>query len=158
MKTQLLCGGVPRIIHIITMRRKTTDMELRYLAFISYRTLARDRTWARWILRDIEEISPHKFGRTEEKFRVFRDEDELSASSSLTASLQDALNQTEHLVVLHSETTLQSRWVQLEIQDFISRRRPILIVILSGDENKIKNNLSRDAYDQMHFITASLWR
>ena len=54
--------------------------------------------------------------------RVFRDNEELSASFDLAGEIREQLRSSEFLIVVCSPRTRESRWVMQEIQTFIELR------------------------------------
>ncbi|WP_282191101.1 TIR domain-containing protein [Adlercreutzia caecimuris] len=74
-------------------------------------------------------LNPRRLGK------CFRDEDELAASPSLPESIQKALAQSRSLIVICSPQTLESTWVQREIETFASLhgRDRIICVLADGD-------------------------
>ncbi len=95
-----------------------------YEAFISYRHLPHDTEVATQIQRRVEGFKipkdldgPHagkKLGR------LFRDEDELPTSSSLSDQIRDALKHSRFLLVVCTPQTPESRWVAREVELFSS--------------------------------------
>ncbi len=115
---------------------------MKYSAFISYNH--RDRDWARWLHRAIETFAMPKelVGRTgpsgaiTRKFKpVFRDRDELPASSNLAQAVKNALAESESLIVLCSPHSVKSKWVNEEIRTFreMGRSDRIFCVIVGGE-------------------------
>ena len=112
---------------------------LHYAAFISYRHIPRDRTWAIRIMRALEgyctprslrkEAYPARIGR------LFRDEDEIPASSDLSDQIKNALSQSAFLIVVCSPDTPGSRWVRREIQLFqeMGRGGQIIPLLIAGE-------------------------
>src|SRR4051812_4604923 len=98
----------------------------RYWAFISYSS--KDTPWARWLHARLENytIPVHLRGRSTpvgepapERFRpLFRDRDELPASSDLTYDVEDALRASRYLIVVCSRNAAASKWVNKEIASF----------------------------------------
>ena len=94
----------------------------RYSAFVSYRHMPRDRQWAIRIMSELEayrtpkalqsEAFPDRIGR------LFRDEDEIPASTDLSDQIKDALGKSDYLIVVCSPDTPASRWVRREIELF----------------------------------------
>jgi hypothetical protein len=66
---------------------------------------------------------------------VFRDHEELEASPNLTARLQHALDQSRWLIVLCSESSVQSSYVNAELEYFVKKHgaERVLCVLLGGD-------------------------
>lgn len=93
----------------------------KYYAFISYKR--EDEEWAAWLQHEFEHYRlpstlngrsdlPTEFGP------VFRDVDELSAGN-LPAQIHEALEVSEHLIVVCSPQSAQSEWVNKEVSDFL---------------------------------------
>lgn len=114
-----------------------------YAAFISYRHLPCDAEAAQRVQRAIEHYRlPHGVtidgeaissgGRTLGK--CFRDEDELEASHSLPARIEEALAQARTLIVICTPDTADSSWVQREIATFIELHGPerVICVLARG--------------------------
>jgi YD repeat-containing protein len=114
----------------------------RYSAFISYRHVSRDRKWARWLIEKLETFrtpsalvrqgAPARIGR------LFRDDDEIPASSDLSQQIEDALRASRFLIVICSPDTPQSKWVSREIEFFrsIGRGDHILALLVEGEPHK----------------------
>lgn len=94
----------------------------RYSAFISYRHVPRDRRWAKRIMDLLETYRTPKplqaEGYPDRVGRLFRDEDEIPASSDLSSQIKDALTHSDFLIVICSPETPASRWVRREIELF----------------------------------------
>jgi WD40 repeat protein len=65
--------------------------------------------------------------------RVFQDEASLSANPALRSSLEQALSQSEYLLLLASPASAQSQWVQQEVQWWLSNRGVDTIIICLTD-------------------------
>ena len=108
-------------------------------AFISYRHVPQDKKWAIWLHRSLERYRPPKSlqasGIRSRTGRVFRDEDELPASSDLNEVIRDALKRSKHLIVVCSRSTPSSRWVNAEIEYFVElgRAKSILVLLIDGE-------------------------
>ena len=91
-----------------------------YAAFISYRHRATDADVAQRVQKAIETYALPK-GVAAADFpsrrlgKCFRDEDELSATSSLPDRITEALARSRFLVVVCSTETPKSAWVAREI-------------------------------------------
>jgi hypothetical protein len=111
----------------------------RYDAFISYCHHPADRSWAKWLHQRLETYrTPRALrqrGVPERLRRVFRDEDELAASTDLGVRIDEALKSSRFLVVICSPRTPASRWVREEIERFIrmGRGANILTLLVEGD-------------------------
>lgn len=103
------------------METKEKD-ELSYIAFISYRHRPLDREAAIKVQRRIESyVVPKALRKDPSKKKlgkVFRDEDELPVSSSLSASITYALDHTEYLIVICTPDLPLSKWCEEEIRYF----------------------------------------
>lgn len=116
-------------------------MERKYAAFISYRHTPLDMTTAKTLHSLIEQYRVPKALRRDGKKKlgiVFRDQDELSASSDLNEKICQALDNTEYLIVVCTPNTPQSPWVEREISYFLSRhdRDHVLAVLAEGEPDE----------------------
>lgn len=114
----------------------------KYKGFISYSHA--DEKWGSWLHRKLETFRfpratvgrETKKGAVPRRFTpVFRDRDELTASSDLGAEIQESLRQSENLIVLCSPNAAQSHWVNKEIQYFKKHNNPdnIFAFIIDGE-------------------------
>ncbi len=114
---------------------------MRYSAFISYNH--RDRAAAGWLHRALETYripkrmrgQPSQLGPLQTRLPpVFRDREELAASSDLAQSVREALEQAGSLVVICSPNGARSQWVNEEIRTFtaLGRRDQIQCLIVAG--------------------------
>lgn len=114
----------------------------KYKAFISYSH--RDEKWAKWLHRALESYRlPRKLrgtstalGEVPARIKpVFRDRDELSSSADLGSTVQQALEDSENLVVVCSPGAANSHWVNEEIRHFAKPGRTdrIFCMIVEGD-------------------------
>ncbi|MDI1364842.1 MAG: toll/interleukin-1 receptor domain-containing protein, partial [bacterium] len=112
------------------------DSRQRYKAFISYSH--HDRKTAEWVHRALETYrAPRRLTtiRGAAAMRtltpIFRDRDELTASSDLGEVIRDALGRSDALIVLCSSASAASRWVDQEVAYFLQDHDPgqILCVI-----------------------------
>lgn len=73
--------------------------------------------------------SDKKFVRTlkdclrENGIETFFDEDQLDLGDNLVAKLENALNDTSHLVIILSPTSINSKWVKYELKKAIGNRK-----------------------------------
>jgi tetratricopeptide (TPR) repeat protein len=114
---------------------------LRYNAFMSY--CHADQLWAAWLHRSLESYSvpkrlagrPGSHGTVPSRLSpIFRDREDLSSASDLSAKIQDALDGSESLIVICSPAAARSKWVNQEIRYFRSLgRKRIYCVIVGGD-------------------------
>jgi MTH538 TIR-like domain (DUF1863) len=118
------------------------DEPNRYAAFVSYRHMPRDRQWAICIMSQLEtyrtpkalqrEAFPDRIGH------LFRDEDEIPASSDLSDQIKDALARSDHLIVVCSPDTPASRWVRREIELFqeMGKGERIIPLLIAGEPDE----------------------
>ena len=112
----------------------------RYNAFIIYRHVEPDRHWAKWLHSALETYRvPKKLaqqrGLPTRVQRVFRDEDELPASSDLNQQIESGPARfRQFLIVICSPRTSESLWVNKEIERFreLGRDDRILALLIEG--------------------------
>ena len=107
----------------------------RYRAFISYSH--RDERVAARLHRRLESYRPPK-GVVDGKGRlapVFRDRDELASAAGLGASIEQALEGSDALIVVCSPAAVASQWVGQEIAWFRTHHpdRPVLAFVVGGE-------------------------
>jgi hypothetical protein len=124
-------------------------MRRKYRAFISYSQ--RDKLWARRIQVALEtyrvplgipiDQEDRRLGR------IFRDEDEMGASTDLGATLRGAISEAESLIVIASPAAARSKWVNEEVLHFkrTGRADRIFAVVVDGVPG---GPLSNDASDR----------
>lgn len=109
-----------------------------YDAFISYRHLQLDKAVAKNLHTLIETYhipaSIRKRTGKQKMGKVFRDEEELPLSASLSDNIETALRGSQWLIVICTPALLESKWCMQEIDYFISlgRREKILVVLADG--------------------------
>ena len=112
-------------------------MDYTYSAFISYRHLPLDAEVARQIEAEIEHYTVPKALRGKaggkKLRRVFRDQDELPLSSDLGGSIDEALAQSEWLIVICTPQLMESKWCMREIERFIELGRINRIIPVLAD-------------------------
>lgn len=114
----------------------------RYTAFISYRHAPLDQKAATMIQKFLERYTiPKKLREHPNEKHIshlFRDEDELPTSSSLSDSIRMALEHSEFLIVICSPRTKESKWIAREIDEFIRMhgRDRVLAVLIEGDPDE----------------------
>lgn len=101
------------------------ENRFKYYVFISYKS--EDAEWAIWLQHEMEHYRlPASFnGRTDVRHElrpVFRDIDELSAGN-LPKQIQQALQDSQNLIVICSSLAAKSPWVNQEIETFKSLGR-----------------------------------
>lgn len=117
-------------------------MEKKYIAFISYRHAELDSAVAKTLHTLIEQYRIPRGLQKDGNKRlgiVFRDQEELNASSNLTEEIQHALDNTEYLIVICSKSAIQSPWVMREIEYFLRHHdhAHVLTVLASGEPDEV---------------------
>ena len=113
-----------------------------YRAFISYSH--RDKAWADWLHKALETYRvPSRLVGTitahgvipRRLHPVFRDRDELSSSPELGSKINQALAQSENLIVICSPAAATSRWVNEEVLAWkrMGRSERIFCLIVGGE-------------------------
>jgi len=111
----------------------------KYAAFISYRHVEPDRGWAIWLHSALElYVIPRALRKKPDVSRVgrvFRDEEELAASSHLSEDIREALRRSDWLIVVCSPRSKASEWVNAEIGYFreLQRDNRILALLIEGE-------------------------
>jgi eukaryotic-like serine/threonine-protein kinase len=122
--------------------RTGESADYRYWAFISYSHA--DKAWGDWLHRALEtyRVPKHLVGKDgafgpvpRRLYPIFRDREELSASSSLGTNIQRALQQSRSMIVICSPNSASSLWVNEEIKYFksLGREDRILALIVKGE-------------------------
>ena len=112
---------------------------VKYDAFISYRHAEKDIAVAEKLHRVLETYRiPNKLAKKFGKksiSRVFRDRDELPTSSNLSDNINQALENSEYLIVICSPKTPGSIWVRKEIETFIKLHGydRVLALLIEGE-------------------------
>ena len=97
----------------------------KYRAFITY--AHKDEEKARWLRKKLEDfkVPKHLIGQSSSfgpipsrLYPIFRDRDELAGAAQLGPLIEQALDDSSHLIVLCSPHAVQSRWVNEEIRMF----------------------------------------
>ena len=118
--------------------------ESRYRAFISYSH--RDEAFAGWLHKALETYRiPSRLVGTKTTAgivprrmnRVFRDREELSSSPELGSKINEALSQSENLIVICSPAAAVSRWVDEEVRSYkrMGHGERIFCLIVDGEPN-----------------------
>ena len=118
------------------------DREKTYRAFISYSHL--DGVICSKLYRRLDGYrvprdlvgTPSGDGPVPDRLHpVFRDREEFATSADLSSSIQEALEQSDNLVVICSPAAAASKWVDAEIAHFVKLGRASSIhpVIVAGD-------------------------
>ena len=115
---------------------------MKYRAFISYRHGGIDEAVATALHKEIEKYSiPGKLRKKLNKKKIgraFRDNEELRASSDLSAIIREALLESEWLIVICTKRLPESKWCLEEIESFIEirGRDRILLVLAEGEPDE----------------------
>jgi tetratricopeptide (TPR) repeat protein len=126
------------------MNDSASEADFRYSAFISYSR--EDERWAKWLQSALEGYRiPRRLIGTRTAFGVlarrlppvFRDRSDLSATTDLGETINNALQASANLIVICSPSARDSRWVNEEIAVFraLGRSDHILCVIVAGEPN-----------------------
>lgn len=119
--------------------------EFKYDAFISYRHAELDSFVAELLHKQLESFKVPRLADKEVREtgkqgikRVFRDKDELPLAGNLSAPITEALKESEFLIVICSPRTMESLWVQREIETFLEYRDAshILAVLIEGEPSE----------------------
>ena len=125
----------------------TTKKKYKYDAFISYRHVEPDLTIAEILHDMIEKFNIPKHLRTvsndgsliddKHVFRVFRDREELS-TKDLSTMIEEAIANSENLIVICSKRTSLSPWCRKEVQLFkkIHRANNIIPILIEGEPDE----------------------
>ncbi len=117
-------------------------MPYKYKAFISYSWA--DRRWGEWLHRTLETYRTPKALIGKETARgpvparlhpIFKDREEEAAGSSIGASIEAAMRESEFLIVLCSPRSAQSKWVNREVAWFKANRERenVLALVIDGE-------------------------
>lgn len=127
---------------------KMTEKKYKYVAFISYRHIQPDFEIASQIHKAIEnfkvpkELDPE--GRYKE-MRVFRDREELT-TKDLSESLDEALRESEYLIIVCSKRTPDSPWCTREVREFKKYHddSKIIPILIEGEPHESFNEELRN--------------
>lgn len=121
------------------INRENQKQDFRFDVFISYRHSELDSAAAAYLHKALENYKipkeiQEKIGKKKIN-RVFRDEEELGASSDLFTEIENSIKASEYLVVILSPRYKQSKWCIKEIESFLKYRSRdnILAVIIEGE-------------------------
>ena len=138
------------------------SLEREYIAFISYRHRPLDKQAAERIQRAVERYTVPKELRElaggKKLGKVFRDEDELPASSSLSGSITYALDHSKYLIVVCTPDLPKSAWCEQEIRYFTEKygHDRVIAVLADGEPSESFSPLMLHAYDGEGNATADL--
>ena len=114
-----------------------------YNAFISYRHAPLDNRVAAEVQKRLERFliprAIQKQTGIRKIDRIFRDKEELLITSDLNDTIEQALSNSDYLIVICSRNTKDSIWVQKEIAFFLKThsRKQILTVLAEGEPNEV---------------------
>ena len=117
--------------------------DLHYNAFISYRHNERDSRIAGNIQRELERFhipaAIQKSSGIRRFERIFRDKEELPITIDLGDNIDQALTNSDFLIVICSPELLESRWCMREIELFLSKhpRSHVLTVLTKGEPDEV---------------------
>ena len=126
------------------MPESTSNGGFTYRGFISYSH--RDKAWADWLHKALETYRvPSRLvgkqtahGTIPRRLNpVFRDRDELASAAELGRKVNEALGQSENLIVICSPASAASRWVNEEVLAYkrMGRGERIFCLIVEGEPN-----------------------
>ena len=124
----------------------------KYRAFITY--AHKDEERARWLRKKLETFRVPKhlvgtdgdFGKVPARlYPIFRDRDELAGAAQLGPLIEQALDDSSHLIVLCSPQAVGSRWVNEEIRMFKAMGRAERVLCLIMDGNPMVEDLNGDS-------------
>ena len=130
-----------------------------YIAFISYRHKPLDKEAAERIQKAIERYTVPKEYREQvggkRLGKVFRDEDELPISSSLSDSITYALDHSKYLIVVCTPDLPKSAWCEQEIRYFTGKygRDRVIAVLADGNPSESFSPLLLHTFDEAGNIT-----
>ncbi len=131
----------------------TESKTYKYVAFISYRHVQPDYDIAKRIHEEIENFKVPKELDPEGKYRelrVFRDRDELT-TKDLSSSINEALKESEYLIIVCSHRTKESIWCTREVYEF-RKHHPddhIIPVIVEGEPYEVFNEAMQNLKSKM---------
>ncbi len=114
-----------------------------YNAFISYRHAPQDIKVAAEVQRRLEQFkipaAIRKSTGIQKIDRIFRDKEELPITSDLNQTIENALINSDYLIVICSHSTRESIWVQREIEFFLKThsRKQVLTVLVEGEPGEV---------------------
>ena len=140
---------------------KESGVEREYIAFISYRHKPLDSKVAKTVQQRIERYTVPKEYREKAGIHpgiVFRDEDELPISSSLSDSIIYALDHSQFLIVICTKSLRESKWCEAEIDYFIKKngRDRVIAVLAEGTPDESFPPQLLHTFDENGTITGDL--
>ncbi len=143
------------------MKPAETAPDREYVAFISYRHKPLDKKAAERIQRSIERYTVPREYREQvggnRLGKVFRDEDELPVSSSLSDSITYALDHSKYLIVICTPDLPKSAWCEQEIRYFTGKygRDRVIAVLVDGDPSESFSPLMLHTFDEAGNVTGN---
>ena len=124
--------------------------QFKYWAFISYSHA--DSKWGEWLMRALEHYAIPKAlvgNRTDAGVvpkslkPIFRDRDEIAASTDISPQIREGLAQSRNLIVVCSPSAVASQWVNQEILFFKFQHGGgrIFCFIVDGEPNAIEKGM-----------------
>ena len=124
------------------MAESSSPSDFAYRAFISYSH--RDKAWADWLHKSLETYRvPSRLVGTETAHGkiprrlhpVFRDREELASATDLGRKVNEALGDSENLIVICSPAAATSRWVNEEVLAYkrLGHAERIFCLIVGGE-------------------------
>ena len=153
--TDDMLADVDELISLLVPHRNplsATDFD----AFICYAHGDKDSAAAKALRDALERYKPGFYQEKKIK-RVFLDEGELSSCSDFGERINTALKNSEWLIVLCSEHTRESKWVNEEIKSFLRYhdKSRILAVIIEGEPGEIyPEELIRNGFTAENLLAA----
>lgn len=123
------------------MNQKDTK-NFAYDAFISYRHVDPDRQYAKWLHKALETYKVPgdlvQKGFPPRIKKIFRDEEELPASSDLSREIDNALESSRFLIVVSSPRIIESIWCDAEVKKFreLGRHDKIIALLIEGEPSE----------------------
>ncbi|MBR5868535.1 MAG: toll/interleukin-1 receptor domain-containing protein, partial [Clostridia bacterium] len=124
-------------------------MSTHFTAFISYRHCEPDATIAGHIQRQLERYpipkAIQKATGMQKIGRIFRDKEELPLSTNLGDDIEEALHNSDFLIVICSPRLMESAWCQREIALFLEEHpiERVLTVLVEGEPGDVVPEILR---------------
>ena len=125
-----------------------------YKAFVSYSHAADGK------LAPTLQTALHRFAKPWYRLRamhVFRDKTSLAMTSELWPSIEAALEQSEHFLLLASPPAAQSEWVQKEVTWWLEARAPKSLLSAREEVARPRLFVSRDLAGRPPPFDFMLW-
>jgi len=129
---------------------------MKYKAFISYKHEV-SSTHAQKIESALKSYAKPLY---QPPIKIFRDEVHLVPGNDLPASIREAMNESEYMLLLASKEAAESQWVQDEIDTWCGdlKRTENLIIVLTKDNIEINNEgqLEKIDWDRTNALPVNL--